>query len=191
MKDQGNVYVEKCAIFIDGGYLKSVLKRINNFPLDYLKFSDKISRLISCSRLRTYYYDCLPIRRESEKSNYLFNSRKKFFQKLNFLPRFEVSLGELQFIAGQYKQKKIDVLMSLDIADKCFEEQIAHAVLVAGDSDYIPAIKRAKSYGAIVHLFSYKDSVNKEMIGEVDEFHILDEDFLLDCKLEERSTISS
>lgn len=186
MKDQSNIYTEKCAIFIDGGYLKSVLKKINNFPLDYLKFSDKISRLISCSRLRTYYYDCLPIRRENEKSKSLFNARKNFFQKLNFLPRFEVSLGELQFIAGQYKQKKIDVLISLDIADKCFGKQISNAVLVAGDSDYIPAIKRAKSYGAIVHLFYHKDSVNKEMLWEVDEFHILDEDFLSDCKLEEK-----
>ena len=74
--------------------------------------------------------------------------------------------------------------MSLDIADKCFGQQIAQTVLIAGDSDFIPAIKRAKGYGAIAHLFSHKDSVNKEMLGEVDEFHALDELFLLDCRLE-------
>jgi len=45
-----------CAVFIDGGYLRALLKRYGNFPLDYLKFSDKISKTINAERLRTYYY---------------------------------------------------------------------------------------------------------------------------------------
>jgi hypothetical protein len=52
---------EKCAIFIDGGYLNSLLKKWNNFGLNYLKFSQKISEIIEVKRLRTYYYNCLPI----------------------------------------------------------------------------------------------------------------------------------
>jgi len=180
-----NIYSEKCGIFVDGGYLRSELKRMGNKPLDLLKFSEKVSKLIKTERLRTYYYDCLPIKIKGDKiSENLYNSKKQFCDRISLLPQFEVKLGELQYIKGIYKQKKVDVLMSLDIADKCFEKQIQHAVMVAGDSDFIPAIQKAKNYGAIVHLIANKDTVNKELLKEVDVFYNLNEEFIKDCLLE-------
>ena len=132
-----------CAIFIDGGYLKAILKNNNNFSLDYFELSNKISKIINAERLRTYYYDCLPALIEhNEKSKKLFQDKEKFLEKINSLPRFEIKLGKLQRIGNTFRQKKIDVLMSLDIVDKCFEKQIQHAVLIAGDADFIPAIKK-------------------------------------------------
>ena len=83
-----------CTIFIDGGYLGSFLKKNNNFRLDYLKLSNKISKIIDAERLRTYYYDCLPILKEENKIHY--QKKKRFINKLMQLPRFEVKLGELQ-----------------------------------------------------------------------------------------------
>lgn len=175
---------ERCGIFIDGGYLRSKLKELKNFSLDLIKLSEKIASIIKAQRLRTYYYDCLPIKIKGDaKSEKLYNAKKKYCDKISFLPRFEVTYGELQYINGIYKQKKIDVLMSLDIVDKCFEKQISHAAIIAGDSDFIPAIKRAKNYGAIVHLVAHKGSVNKEMLQEVDEFYDLNEEFINDCLL--------
>jgi len=177
--------MEKCGIFIDRGYLRSKLKDFGKFSLDFYKFSEKIARTIKCNRLRTYYYDCLPIRISgNEKSEMLYKSKKNFCNKISLLPRFEISFGELQYIKGTYKQKKVDVLMSLDIADKCFENQITHAVIVAGDSDFIPAIKRAKGYGAIVHLVAHKESVNNEILQETDEIHNLNVKFINDCLFE-------
>jgi len=178
-------YFEKCAIFIDGGYIRSILKQLENFPLDLFKFSEKIASIVKSQRLRTYYYDCLPIKINSDiNSEKLYNAKKKFCDKISLLPKFEVKFGELQYINGLYKQKKIDVLMSLDIVDKCFEKQIHHAVIVAGDSDFIPAIRRAKNYGAIVHLIANRNSVNKEMLKETDVFHNLNKEFINDCLLE-------
>ncbi len=178
-------YKDKSAIFIDGGYLRTKIKDFGNFHLDFLKLSEKIAESIRTQRLRTYYYDCLPIRIKGDsKSEYFYEAKKKFCHKINLLPRFEVKYGELQLINGVYKQKKIDVLISLDIADKCFEKQIQHAVIIAGDSDFVPAIKKAKDYGVIVHLFAHKDSVNKEMLEEIDEFHNLNMEFIKDCVLD-------
>jgi len=171
-----------CAIFIDGGYLRDLLKSYSNFPLDYLKFSDKISKLINAERLRTYYYDCLPILKKENKINY--QNKKKFLNRLMQLPRFDVKLGELQLIGNNYKQKKIDVMMSLDIAKKCFEKQIHYAVLIAGDSDFVPSVEEAKNYGAIIYLFAGKDSLNKELFRKIDEFHSLNKEFLEDCRLD-------
>ncbi len=173
--------IKTCAIFIDGGYLKAILKKKDNFPLDYLKFSNKISKVINAERLRTYYYDCLPILKKENKAHY--QSKKNFITKLMHLSRFDIKLGELQLIKNTYKQKKIDVLMSLDIAKKCFEKQIHYAVLIAGDSDFVPAIEEAKSYGAVVYLFADKNSLSEELLNKVDEFHHLTNEFIEDCKI--------
>ena len=173
-----------CAIFIDGGYLKAILKNNNNFSLDYFELSNKISKIINAERLRTYYYDCLPALIEhNEKSKKLFQDKEKFLEKINSLPRFEIKLGKLQRIGNTFRQKKIDVLMSLDIVDKCFEKQIQHAVLIAGDADFIPAIKKAKDHGAVIHLFAQEGSLNKEILSEIDEIHYITKDFLEDCKI--------
>jgi len=170
-----------CAIFIDGGYLRALLKRYNNFSLDYLKLSNRITDLLNAERLRTYYYDCLPILKEENKAHY--HNKKKFITKLMQLPRFEVKLGELQLIGNVYKKKKTDVMMYLDIAKKCFERQIHYAVLIAGDSDFVPSVEEAKNYGAVVYLFADKNSLSKELFDKIDEFHFLNKKFLEDCKL--------
>ena len=161
------------------------MDRVNYWLSQGAQTSDKVANLIKAKRLRTYYYDSLPIIIPgNKKSEELYKSKKKFCYSLGILPQFEVSFGELQYIKGIYKQKKVDVLMSLDIVDKCFGKQISHAVIVAGDSDFIPAIKRAKNYGAIVHLIAHKETVNREMFQEVDVFYNLNEGFIKDCLLE-------
>lgn len=75
--------------------------------------------------------------------------------------------------------------MSLDIADMCFEKQIQHAILIAGDSDFIPAIKKAKNHGAIIHLFYHPTSVHYELLDEIDEAHIPSKDLIDKCRKKE------
>ena len=107
---------------------------------------------------------------------------QKFITKLKRLPRFEVKLGRLQLIGNKFKQKMVDILMSLDIVDMCFDEQIQQAILIAGDSDFIPAIKKAKNYGAIIHLYYHPSSVHNEILDEIDELHEITEELINSCK---------
>lgn len=71
----------------------------------------------------------------------------------------------------------VDVNMSLDIVDKCFDRQISHAIIVAGDSDFVPAIKMAKGHGAIIHLFHHCQSIHHHTLDVVDEIYEFDENF--------------
>ena len=177
---------EKCAIFIDGGYFNKVSKSFFNEPkIDYLKLSEKISSDLNLTRLRTYFYHCLPIVRKDNKEDVVKQSNmQKFLSNLKRLPRFEVKLGRLQFICNQFKQKMIDVLMSLDIATMSYENQIQHAVIIAGDSDFVPAIKKAKEYGIIVHLYYHPSSAHNEILDEVDELHEINQEFISSCLVE-------
>jgi len=103
----------------------------------------------------------------------LFDNKESFFNKLKLLQRFEVKYGQLQLIRGEFKQKGVDVLMSLDIVEKSITHQAPHIVIVAGDADFIPAIRSAKAAGAIVHLYCSRNGVNRELLYEVDEVHNL------------------
>lgn len=177
---------DKGAIFIDGGYLNKVLKKYFGAKnINYLKISEEISADLKIERLRTYFYHCLPIIRANNSEDIFRKANmQKFLANLKRLPRFEVKLGKLQLIGGQFKQKMIDVLMSLDIAAMSYEKQIQHIVLIAGDADFVPAIKKAKDYGTIVHLYYHPSSVHNEVLDEVDELHFINDELINTCKLE-------
>ena len=134
-------------------------------------------------RLRTYYYHSLPVVRAGNNDDERrHRNMQSFLVSLKRLPRFEVKLGKLQLIGGQFKQKMIDVLMSLDIAAMSYERQIQYVIILAGDADFVPAIKKAKDYGAIVHLFYHPSSVHNELLDEVDELHVISKELIENCK---------
>lgn len=178
--------MEKAAIFIDGGYLNRILKdKFAQLNIDYAKLSEAACEELKLSRLRTYFYHCMPLIRPGNKNDEQKHAEmQRFVSKLRRLPRFEVRLGRLQLINGQFKQKMVDVLMSLDIVGMSFGGQIQHAILVAGDSDFIPAIRKAKDQGAIVHLFYHPASVHNELLDEIDELHVLSPEFIEKIKLQ-------
>jgi len=177
---------ERGAIFIDGGYLNRVLKNYFREPkVDYLKLCNKICSDLGLDRLRTYFYHCLPIIRKSNEEDLKRQAgMQRFLTNLKRLPRFEVKLGRLQLIGSQFKQKMIDVLMSLDITNMSYENQIQHVILIAGDSDFVPAVKRAKDYGIITHLYYHPSSVHNEILDEIDELHEINEELINSCKIE-------
>ena len=45
----------------------------------------------------------------------------------------------------------VDVLMSLDIVNMSYENYIQHAILIAGDSDFIPSSGTQKTHQNIVN----------------------------------------
>ncbi|MGC9314290.1 MAG: NYN domain-containing protein [bacterium] len=147
--------MERTAIFIDAGYFKKVLDDFN-IKVDYLKLSEILAS--GCNRLRTYYYDCPPYL-SSEPTQSERDRKSGFDRFITYLvnqPRFEAKLGRLQKIDNVYKQKMVDVLLSLDLVRLALEHQIQKAIIIAGDSDYVPAIQIAKYAGVVVTLCFYE-----------------------------------
>lgn len=178
-------YYEKAAIFIDGGYLNKILETYFNKPrINHLKLCEEICSNLRLKRLRTYFYHCIPIIRKDNKEDTIRKAKmQKFLNNLKRLPRFEIKLGKLQIIGNQFKQKMIDVFMSLDISNMSHENQIQHAILIAGDSDFVPAIKKAKDYGTIIHLYYHPSSVHNEILDIADELHKINEELINSCKI--------
>ena len=151
--------MEKVAIFIDGGYLSKVLKEsYSSAAIDFSKFSEMLTG--DYQLLRTYYYNCMPYKSKSptEGENKRYNNMQAFINSLERLDRFAVKLGKLEYRGRKadgspiYQQKRVDILLGCDLVLLSAKQRIAKAVLVTGDSDFIPAIEIAKNEGVEIEL---------------------------------------
>lgn len=157
----------RLAIFIDGGYIDALAEREFFLWVDYDKFAKEITKTISDNNaepldlLRTYYYNCLPYQSSpaSPAEADQFAKKRSFFEALSRLDKFQVREGRLALRGHDnegrpiFQQKRTDIQLGLDFALLSGKGQITHAALVAGDSDFIPAVEIAKQEGVIVTLF--------------------------------------
>lgn len=122
-------------------------------------------------RLRTYYYHCMPFQSvvptPEERSR--FAAMDAFIFNLKKLPRFQFRQGKLQRIGNEYKQKRVDIWMAVDLVRMSSNRQIEKAILITGDSDLVPAIEAARDEGVVVVLFYSPDSRHDELLQACDE----------------------
>ncbi|HEY3355894.1 MAG TPA: NYN domain-containing protein [Polyangia bacterium] len=171
------------AIFIDGAYLNKVLQRHHGgTPVDY----EKLARHLAANSdiLRTYYYDAPPWQSNppTADESRRFAARQSFFASLRKLPKFEVREGRCARIWDtyrndwKYQQKRVDVLFSVDLVRLASKSRIDQAVLVAGDSDFLPAVAVAKDEGVsitLIHSPNLKE-VHRELWDAADDRAPLD-----------------
>ena len=181
----------RLAVFIDGGYLKS-LARDARIWVDHGRFAEEVRGRVAKSTnepldiLRTYYYDCLPYRskRPTDKENRRYSEARKRFRDLEDLPRYTVRQGTLKWrgvdAGGKpiLQQKGVDLLLGLDFTQLCVKRQITHAAVITGDSDFLPAFNLARHEGIQVWLFYGEQSFANELRREADERVVIDEKFL-------------
>lgn len=164
----------RIAIFIDGAYLDKVPEVPKREDIDFVSLVHSIAGDIPI--LRVYYYHCMPYqpRHSTAEDRQRYSKMHSFIERLKYLPDFEVKLGRLLRSKDadgnwSFKQKQVDVLLSLDMVRQATKHSITHAALVAGDSDYIPAIQAAKDEGVHVMLcYSKKTRAHASLLAAVD-----------------------
>jgi len=152
--------MDRAAIFIDGAYLDKLLENeFGRAQIDYGRLADELAQ--GADILRTYYYHCPPYQSnppttdESQRTA----ARNRFFAALSRLPRFQVRQGKLAYRGkdqnGQpiFVQKRVDIMLGVDMVQLAATRQIAKAVLLAGDSDFVPAVEAVKQHGVLTVLW--------------------------------------
>lgn len=148
------------AVFIDGAYLEKVLFHDHGKPrIDFRLLVDLMVE--GDELLRAYYYHCLPYRSSpptpAEEARYA--GRRRFIDALRHLPRFEVRLGKLAFRGvgsdgrPMFQQKRVDLMLGVDMALLAGKNRIAKMALVSGDSDFTPAVEAVKNEGVLTTLW--------------------------------------
>jgi len=178
----------KAVVLIDGGYLNKVLEKVfNKPPFNYEKFSDILCDRADCQRVRTYYYNCPPYQSNppTEIERKRISDFDRFCAYLNQLPRFEIRLGRLQKIGKEFKQKGVDVFLSVDLVKLSCKGVIDKAILVTGDSDFVPAVKVSKEEGIVTILYYSRTPpmyVHYELLQECDEKYEITQELIDACK---------
>jgi len=183
----------RAALLIDNGYLSAILRDEFGEPrIDYLKLSDVICE--GYYRLRTYVYDCLPYKSDPPtiEQQKLYAGKVKFFNALKKLPSFEIRFGKQRPRGIDFIEKGVDVLLAVDLVRLSLKSQIQKAFLLAGDADYVPAVKAAKDEGVSVtlyHSISVQDvggrkllKYSNELWDACDERESIDNDLVNRCK---------
>ncbi len=169
----------RAAIFIDGGYVLTQFKQKNIEP-DYSKLSsyvlEPLRKAVPLDLLRVYFYYCAPYMSAEPTEDELrrMDTHEVFVEELEDMDRWSVRLGKLQKRReGQrdiFEQKRVDVLMSVDLVRHAAAGHIQHAILLAGDSDFVPAVEAAKDSGVTVSLWSGPyNTVHKDLVVLADE----------------------
>ncbi len=177
------------AIFIDGGYLDQILKNFKWARIDYSKLCEVL--LNEVPLLRTYYYHCLPYTSpeptEDQKTEYA--NADKFQKTLSRLPSFTVRRGKLAYRGTDetgrpvFEQKRVDVALATDLVMHATKRLITHAVLITGDSDFIPAVEIAQSEGVNIALFySSNSSPHDELLDAVDSRKLITQEMIESIK---------
>jgi uncharacterized LabA/DUF88 family protein len=171
--------MHKVAFFIDGAYIDHVLaNEFSNQRIDYQLLTHAIVEKAGSDRdiVRVYYYHCLPYQdtHPTPEQSQRFSNMQRFFRALQRTARFEVRQGRLAYRgmddkgAPIFEQKRIDLLLGLDLVLLATKHSIEEAYIIAGDSDFIPAVCAAKAEGVIVYLV-HGDTCHDDLLDEVDE----------------------
>ena len=75
-----------------------------------------------------------------------------------------------------FQQKRVDLMIGLDVALLAAKHQIAHAAVISGDSDLLPAVAVAQQEGVSVWLVHGPPSTYaNELWSAVDERILIDD----------------
>jgi uncharacterized LabA/DUF88 family protein len=174
----------RAAIFIDGAYFLSLMKKHDIMPkyedlTDYLM--KPLRKAVSLDLLRCYFYYCAPWMspEPTDREKVRMDEHHAFMNKIGSLERWAVRLGVLNRRWDGYKeyfeQKRVDVLLSVDMVRHSAAGHIQHVVVIAGDSDFIPAIEATKDSGATVTLWYGDDNtIHKDLLEIADIAHQFD-----------------
>jgi len=141
---------------------------------------------------RIYYYDAQPLdivqKKPVSKKNFNFTStntykeKKYLLRKLKETDRFAVREGTVLFrgwrlhnkaygkanlsdddFIPDIQQKGVDIKIALDFSWLSRSKEADRIILIAGDSDFVPAIKEARRHGIQVALLTLGNKVSDHL----------------------------
>lgn len=160
--------MKKTVLFIDAGYLSHISKHFGNGK--HLKykiedFSHKICNSFDLNCKEIFFYIAPPF--QSPKPTAEENRRKanydRFIERLKTSQtKIHVREGRLQKINGNYSQKGVDTLITMDLLRISVSKEVEEVVLISSDTDFVPILKEIREKEKIkVNLAYFTDRKRK------------------------------
>lgn len=161
-------------LFVDGAYFRLVVDEYMQLlfgvpaEIDYAAL-----RQISRDIRRVFYYDCLNDRQKVGESSADFEARvqkqQATFEAIQSLDGFHVRLGSLSGGRGKkLRQKKVDILLAVEVLDHAFRKNMDQICLIAGDLDFAPLVDSLIRLGTYVQIMYQPKSAARGLYSAAD-----------------------
>ena len=173
----------RVAIFIDGSNFYHSLKDSQGFHENEIDFEKLVKILKGDNLLIGVYYYNAPLDRGLNEEIYW--KQQRFFDELRRIPGFNVILctprkRKLANGKVEYKMKGDDIHLAIDMVSFAYENTYDTAVIVSGDGDFVPAIKRVQKLGKDVRN-AYFSISRSDYLRKVCNSSIRMDDHITDC----------
>ena len=171
---------EKVIVFIDGGYIRELCKEHrghddinfeNLLGLLVRGFDDHPNNRFQANLIRAYYYDAIVDQNDPD-----YNAQRKYFDAIPENYPYTIRLGKLVKSSNKgFKQKGVDILMSVDAVSKAYQNHYDTGIFLLGDADFMPLIEGVKDAGKKTMLVYHKSNSSKALINTFDIRSFIDE----------------
>ncbi len=161
---------DRIMIFIDHNNLFYEYKR-QGIKFQYIP----LIKILSQERPITKIFTYMGTEYLRERSRVI--KREKFFQ---FLKRNGIIAKKIPLIekpGGKQKEKEVDISLAIDMLDFTFQDKFDRAILVSGDGDFRPVIKRIQSYNKEIEIWSFRNALSSRLKQTIErrDLHYLDD----------------
>jgi len=110
--------------------------------------------------------------------------KKRWYEQLSIRSGYIIKASFDKIVKSGAIEKKVDINIAIDVVSLAFEDAYDTAVLVTGDGDFLPVVKKIKELNKKPEVWAFKYSLANALMEELDEdriFHI--DDILNEIKL--------
>lgn len=166
-------------LFIDGGYLKARFNAcMDRYYDEAVELSIPLVRstmaLRSGERIaKVFYYDCIDERPIKDQPQEMTADRIKqqeaLFDSIRSCEGWHVREGRLVGARKDNRsQKRVDVLLAVEMLSHAFNKNMSHALLIAGDDDFTPLVDELLRHGTYVEVWSDRIHRSQHLVHAAD-----------------------
>ena len=174
---------ERIAIFMDGSNFYHNVKDTFNLHDNQIDFP-KLIEILKKDRLLIgiYYYNASLDRGYNEE---IYWKQQKFFDDLRRIPGFHVIPCRMRKVKKpdgtfEFSVKGDDIHLATDMISFAYENTYDTAILVSGDGDFVPAIRKVQKLGKKVEN-AYFSVSRSDFLRKVCNSSILLDEIIEDC----------
>ncbi|KKS56372.1 MAG: hypothetical protein UV20_C0014G0017 [Candidatus Magasanikbacteria bacterium GW2011_GWA2_42_32] len=163
-------------LFVDGGCFRQTLETLSKryfgvpIDIDYQKLAGEFTKV--------FYYDALPVKEEEEvDAAYELRIRTQdgLLNHIRSFDKYHVYEGDARRRPKRgLEQKKVDVMIAVDMLTHSVRRNMHKATLLTGDLDFKPLIDALVQEGMFVTLWYPKEATNPELITAADGRRVFD-----------------
>ena len=103
--------------------------------------------------------------------------KKKWYDELNNRSGYVIKASFDKIASSGAIEKKVDINIAIDIISLAYEDAFDTAVLVSGDGDFVPILKKLKELDKKMEVWAFRYSLANALREEVEQenIHYLDD----------------